>query len=423
MSTATPETRATATHEQTRNPLWELFDPVTLAEPYPTLARWRETGPMATPEGSLILSDYATCHAALRDSVALGNDTLASPAMAEVLPTAEEPVLNSIFFLDNPAHGRQRRLVTRAFTPRITSRFEPWIREIVDGLFAEFLERGEFDGAEDLATRLSLEVIARLLGVPTEDIPMLRTWSSDMALIVELPTLIASFRSAEAFTHDELVRLVESGTEVHAYFADLIHKRRKDLGEDLISNLIRSEEDGRRLTRREVTNVVATVFIAAHESTTNLITNGLLAFSRHQDQLDLLRADPSLAPAAVEEVLRYDGPIVLLGRVAKESKQVNGVDIEKDTVVIPVISAANRDAEKFDDPDSFRIDRATSAGLAFGAGAHYCLGNSLARVEAEVVFQEVAARLRDFHVDEDSLAYRRHVVVRGMERQRVLFST
>lgn len=406
------------------NPLYRLLEPETLADPYPLLAKWRESGPIETEDGSLIISDYATCMAILRDHAAMGNDTLASPAMRKVFPEAtEEPVLNSIFFLDDPAHGRQRRLVTKAFTPRITARYEPWITGIVAELFAKFIADGEFDGVEDLATALSLGVIAKLLDIPAEDIPLLRAWSSDMALSTELPTLVASFHNAEVFTRDELIRLTQTSTTVHTYFADLIFKRRKNLGEDLISSLIRTEHEGRKLSRREITNTVATVFIAAHESTTNLITNGLLALSRHPGQLELLRQDPSLAIDCVDESLRYDCPILLIGRVALEGKRVNGIDIDKDTIVTLVIGSGNRDEREFPQADEFRIQRRSkSMGLAFGVGAHYCLGNSLAKLEAQIVFRTVAERLREFHVHEDSLSYRRHVVVRGLDTQRITFT-
>ncbi|RSO45484.1 cytochrome P450 [Streptomyces sp. WAC 06725] len=405
------------------NPLHALLDREVLANPYPLFERWREQGPMWTSDGSLLLSDHASCLAVLKSHPTMGSDTFNAPGMRELFgDRGDEPVLNSIFFMDDPGHGRQRNLVSKAFTPRITARFEPWIREIVDELLRDCLADGEFDGVQDLAAVLSLRVIATLLGIPREDIPMLREWSSDMALSTELPTLVASFHSTAMFDREELVRIIRTTTELHGYFANLIHKRRRNPGEDLISSLISTQENGRGLSRREVTNVVVTVFTAAHESTTNLITNGLLAMSRHPEQFQLLRQNPAIVGDVVGEALRYDCPIMLTGRVALRSDRINGIDIPEGSVVTLVLASGNRDERVHPKADRFIADRKPAVmNLAFGAGAHFCLGSSLARLEAEIVFGELARRLRGFHVHEDSLSYRRHVVVRGLDTERITF--
>lgn len=403
------------------NPLYALLDRDVLANPYPLFEQWRSEGPMWTKDGSLLITDHENCMAVLKNHATMGSDTFNAPGMRELFgDRGDEPVLNSIFFMDDPHHGRQRNLVTKAFTPRITARFEPWIREIVDELLDQCLADGEFDAVRDLAAVLSLRVIATLLGIPIDDIPMLREWSSDMALSTELPTLVASFHSTAMFGRDELVRIIRTTTELHGYFANLIHKRRRDPGEDLISSLLATQAGGQRLSRREVTNTVVTVFTAAHESTTNLISNGLLAMSRNPEQFHRLRADPSLTGDVVSEALRYDCPIMLTGRVALESTRINGIDIAEGSVVTLVLAAGNRDEQVHPRAGEFLVDRKTTAmNLAFGAGAHYCLGSSLARLEAEIVFGELARRVRDFHVHEDSLNYRRHVVVRGLDTERI----
>lgn len=207
---------------------------------------------------------------------------------------------------------------------------------------------------------------------------------------------------------------------IHAYFADLIHKRRKKPGEDLISSLIQTEEEGHSLTRHEVTNVLLNLFAAAHESVTNLISSGMLILSRYPDQLSLLRDDPSIAPLLVEEVLRYDAPVHVTARVALSSTCVGEIDVEPGTIVILLLAAGNRDEAEFPQADRFQGNRKTKGiGLAFGAGPHFCLGASLAKLEAEIALKAFAERLTDFTVDEDSLTYRPHVVARGLQSMTV----
>jgi cytochrome P450 len=405
------------------NPLYELFDPAVRADPYPLLDRWRDEGPIRTGDGSVIVGDYASCMGLIKDPK-MGNDTLGAPELKKLFPIDRtQQVLDSIFFLDEPDHGRQRALISKAFTPRITARYEPWIRAIVDDLFAQFIDRGTFDAVTEFSNCLSLRVIGELLGVPPDDIELLRQWSDDLALATELPTVMAALRSSDAYTDDDMAAINRATLAMHTYFADLIHKRRRQPADDLISNLIHSEDNGRRLTRQEVTNVVATLFTAAHESTTNLLSNALLALSRHPDQFALLQRDPDIAPLAVNEVLRYDCPVQLIARLAlADTVTASGAEIPAESVVVLLLAAGNRDEAEFPGADRFVADRSTkSMGLAFGAGKHYCLGAPLARLEAQIALQNVATRLRDLTVDEDTLTYRRHVVVRGPETMTVHF--
>ncbi|MFH8371757.1 cytochrome P450 [Streptomyces sp. NPDC018031] len=404
------------------NPLYALLDPAVRPDPHPVLAGIREAGPLRVDDGLVIVGDYRGCLQVMRDS-AMGSDTLGSPRLRGVLPAGgTQQVLESIFFMDPPDHGRQRRLISKAFTPRITSRYEPWIGRILDGLFAEFEGRDTFDGVADFANRLSLGTICELMEIPPGDAAMLKEWSDELALATEVPTLVAAFGSSEMFSTEELAGFGSTSVAIHAYFADLIHKRRRSPGEDLISSLIHTEDEGRTLARHEVTNVLLNLFAAAHESVTNLITNGILALSRNPAQAALLRRDPSIAPLLVEEVLRYDAPVQLTARVALAPTRVGDLDIEPGTVVILLLAAGNRDEAEFPGADRFLADRRTKGiGLAFGAGPHFCIGASLARLEAAMAFRSLTERFDDFSVDEESLAYRPHVVVRGLRTMTVRF--
>jgi cytochrome P450 len=403
------------------NPLHVLLDPAVRRNPHPTLAKLREQSPLWTSNGSLIVGDYRNCFDAMRNP-ALGNNTLASPGLQGVIPSQRKALLDSIFFMDPPDHGRQRRLISKAFTPRITARYRGWIQGIVDDLFAQFVEAGEFDGVTDFANTLSMRVICELLDIPSADVDMLKEWSDQLALATEFPSLVAGFGNAAMFSPAEFDLVDRTAALIHAYFADLIHKRRRNPGEDLVSSLIQTEDRGQSLARHEVTNVLITLFAAAHESVTNLVSNGLLALSRHPDQLARLRADPSIGPLLVEEVLRYDAPVQLVARVALEPTRIGEAEVPAGTIVILLVAAGNRDEAEFTGADQFQADRrTTSMQLSFGAGAHFCIGSSLTKLEAEIAFQTVAERLGEFEVDEESLVYRRHIVVRGLSSMTVRF--
>jgi cytochrome P450 len=241
-------------------------------------------------------------------------------------------------------------------------------------------------------------------------------------LAAEFPALVAGFRSTAMFHPEDFARTDRTGTAMHAYFADLIHKRRRDPGEDLLSSLLSTRDRGESLARHEVTNVLVTLFAAAHESVTNLISNGILALHRHSDQLAAYRADPSTGRLLVEEVLRYDAPVQLTARVAVSPTVVGGLDVEPGTIVILLLAAANRDSARYPAADEFIADRRTrTMQLAFGAGPHFCIGAAMARLQAELALRAVAERFAEFEVDEESLAYRRHVVVRGLSSMSVRF--
>jgi cytochrome P450 len=395
------------------NPLFPLLDRSVRRDPYAILAELRAASPLRVGD-LVVVGDHATCMAVLRDP-AMGNDTLGYPSIAEAVPQSTSMlVLESLFFMDPPEHGRQRNLISKSFTPRITGRYEPMIHGIVDRAYAELAERGSFDAVE-YATRVSLGVICELMAIPDGDVAMLKDWSDELALATEVPTLSAAFRSPELFSGEEVEGFAKTSFEIHAYFADLIHKRRRQPGEDLISSLIEVRDGGESLSRPEITNVLLNLFAAAHESVTNVISSGVLALHRNRDQLALLREQPEIAPLLVNEVLRYDTPVQLTARVVLRPSTVGELPVEPGTVVVLLLAAGNRDEAAFPGADRFEADRRPkSTQLSFGAGPHYCIGAALARQEAQIALSAFATRPSGFEADEDALDYRQHVVVRGL---------
>jgi cytochrome P450 len=403
------------------NPLHVLLPLEARRNPYPALDDLRESSPLVTSDGTMIVGRYRDCLNVLRDP-AMGNDTLGSPELIDLVPGSRQQVVDSILFMDGADHRRLRGLISKAFTPRITAKYEPWIQGIVDELLGGVIDQGSFDVVRDFANVLAVRVILELLDLPRADLAMLKDWSDDLALATELPTLGAAFRRADLLSAEDMNRIARTSVAIHAYFADLLYKRRKNPGEDLVSSLLLTEDHGQKLARNEVTDVLIGLFAAAHESVTNLISSGVLALHRHPDQLRVFRADPALGPSLVEEVMRYDAPLQLLSRVALSPTTVGGLEAPAGTVVILLLAAANRDEAEYPKADRFIVDRQPkSQQLGFGAGPHFCIGSSLARLEAQIALRAVTERFSEFEVDEDSLVYRRHVVVRGLQNMTVRF--
>jgi cytochrome P450 len=404
------------------NPLRSLMDHRIRADPYPLLSKLREAGPTAVEDGSVVIfGEYRHCSQILRHRD-MGSDTFQAPMIRNFVASDEDRAASSIFFMDPPGHGRQRKLVSKSFTPRIVKSFGPQVTRIVDGLFEEFRDKGELDVVADLAYPVSIGIICDLFGIPDNERDMLKEWSDDLALSTELPSLGAAIGVLNVFTRDEISRFGSVAMASHAYFADLIHRRRKNPGEDLVSSLLAIESNGERLTRYEVTSVLATLFVAAHESTTNLISSGILALLRNQDQLTVLRENPDVITNAVDETLRYDPPVHLAVRMARAETTIGGYDLKPGNIVVVLMAAGNRDPRAYQDPDVFDVNRKIkNVSLAFGAGAHFCIGSGLAKLEAEIAISAFAERLKNPEVDESSLQYRRHIVVRGLDHMKVSF--
>jgi cytochrome P450 len=312
-------------------------------------------------------------------------------------------------FNEPPVHTRLRGLMNKGITLHSILALEPRVRALADELIDGVLERGEMDMIADFAYPLSATVIAEMFGVPRADVPLLKKWSDELgAFIVQSRTLANKYEIA-----DNGLRAMTS------YFEDLVADRRLHPREDMLSRLISAEDKGDRLTPEELLACCALLFFAGHETTTHLIGNGMIALLRHPKALAELkdrRGDTALMNSAVEEMLRWDGPLLMMARVASEDFELGGKRILQGSRVFLMIAAANRDPRVFPDPDRFDIHRQDNRHLAFGNGIHHCIGAPLARLEARVAFPRLLERLVDPRLATSKLEWRDAFVVRGVNQ-------
>lgn len=398
----------TTTHQAV---LGALFDPGNRPDPYPLLNQLRDAGPFPIMEGALtVVGRHALCTAILRDP------TYSSDRSRSLLPRRferDETERGASFLsLDPPDHTRLRRLVSKAFTARVIAALEPRIREIVAELFAGFADGDSVDVVSRLAYPLPVRVITELLGVPESDHERFEGWSR--WLVRGLDPVMAVTDPAE------LAEIERAQREFQEYFTELIHQRRAHPGDDLLSRLVLIEEQGDQLSEAELIATCILLLVAGHETTANLIANGVLALLRHPDQFAALRADPTLIGGTVEEVLRYDPPVQLTTRIVRRPTPIEDVVVPTDGVLLMLLGAANRDPAVFADPDRFDITRDARQHLSFAAGAHFCLGAPLARLEGALALGAFAERVVAPELGD--VDYRPHVNLRGPERLTVGFS-
>jgi cytochrome P450 len=362
--------------------LSRLLDRASRPDPYPTLSRLRAASPFVARPGLVVVATHADCTRVLRDPTVSSEDRARLPA-----PPLKGPRTRDFLHLEPPDHTRLRRLVTKAFSPRVVTELVPRIRAIVDELFSGAASRGRLEVVADLAHPLPVRVICELLGVPVGDHPVFHEWSAKLAQTLEppLPGILDPETAAEAN---------RARRHFVAYFRDLIAKRRARPAEDLVSYLVRVEEGGDRLTESELLATCALLLTGGHETTVNLLSNGILALLRHPQQYHAVLADPSLAAGVVEETLRYDAPVQVTGRVAGKPFRLGNVEVREGDLLLLLIAAANRDPEVFDDPDTFDIRRDATHHLAFAAGQHFCIGAGLARLQAAIAFETFVTRVR-----------------------------
>ncbi|OBH18677.1 cytochrome [Mycobacterium sp. E1715] len=392
--------------------LLQLLDPANRPDPYRLCARFRDGGALQLPEANLaVFSSYRDCDEVLRhpwsssDNV---NSTVAKrQAEAGTAPQRQGPP--GFLFLDPPDHTRLRRLVSKAFAPKVVSALEPDIRSLVDGMLDRIAEKGRFDVVEEYAYPLPVAVICRLLGVPLDDEPQFSRASALLAQALD------PFSTITGVPPDVANERQQAGAWLRAYFHDLIERRRSQPGADLLSGLIAVEESGDQLTEDEIVATCNLLLIAGHETTVNLIGNAVLAMLRSSVEWTALSADPYRASAIVEETLRYDPPVQLVGRIALADMAIGGVEVPAGDVMMLLIAAAHRDPAEFDRPDTFDPDRTPLRHLGFGRGAHYCLGAPLARLEAGVALSAITARFPNAGLDSEP-EYKANVTLRGLSR-------
>lgn len=366
--------------------------------------------------GFWVLTRYADCVAVLRDAKRFSadpKDLALYEAMMQGLGD-NRPLMQMqekwMLLLNPPDHTRLRTLVTKAFTPRVVENLRPRIQGIVDDLIDKVKNAGPMDIIADLSYPLPVIVIAGMLGVPAEDRDKFKAWTTDLA------------RTLDPIVSPEVLDAGDAATVAFAeYFKALVEKRRKDPQEDLLSALIAAEEQGDRLSEDELIATAVLLLGAGHETTMNLIGNGLLALFRHPDQMAQLKSAPSLIQSAIEECLRFDGPVQMTARTALEDLEIGGTKIEKGQQAVIVLAAANRDPAQFADPDRFDITRKENPHIAFSHGIHYCLGAPLARVEAQIAVNTLLQRLPNLRLATEELEWREMVTLRGLKTLPVTF--
>lgn len=305
---------------------------------------------------------------------------------------------------DPPDHTRLRSLVHKAFTPRMVERLRDKAQSLTDAAINQLLDEREADLIELLAMPIPVTIIAELLGVPANDQDAFRGWSRALAGSLEMTQEPEVYRQAS-----------RAADEFNAYFRELIAEKQRHPREDLLSALAAVDAEGDRLSEEETLAMCILLLVAGHETTVNLIGNGTLALLRNPDQFALFAAHPAgLAKTAVEEFIRYDGPVQLTSRFALEDGELNGMNFHKGQEIVTIIGAANRDPEKFENPESLDITRTDNPHLGFGAGIHYCLGSPLARLEGQIVFATLAERVPNLQLAVSDPARRKTYVLRGL---------
>ena len=384
--------------------------PEVRANPYPLYRQLREQDPVHWSElmASWVLTRYDDVEAVLRDPRFSTARRRTGNRFTEQLMEMQEqmgPIGQATTMLraDPPEHTRLRNLVSKAFTPRAIEAMRPHIQQIVDELLDAVAGSDRFDLIHDLAYPLPVIVIAEMLGVAPEDRDRFKRWSGDIAATLGGPML----------SPEVIQQAIASSREMTDYFRGVIEIRRKEPEDDLLSALIAAKEQGEALSEHEVLATCVLLLVAGNETTTNLIGNGMVALLQHPGQLEQLRDDPSLTESAVEEFLRYDGPVQATGRTATEDIEVGGTVIKEGQVAFTLLGAANHDPAQFANPDTLDITRKDNRHLAFGHGIHFCLGAQLARVEAQVAFETLLRRFPDLKLGADGVEWGGAFILRG----------
>jgi cytochrome P450 len=398
------------TTAESQSLLLQLLDPSNRANPYPAYSRIRECGPLQFPDMTLnVFSSFQDCDDVLRHPSSASDRLKSTAAQREIAEGAEARPIGppGFLFLDPPDHTRLRKLVSKAFAPKVVKALEPDITALVDSLLDKATAAGRFEVIDDLAYPLPVAVICRLLGVPIEDEPQ---FSQASALLAAALDPIISFTGQAPDSVDEMF---QAGLWLRGYLRDLIARRRSDPGDDLMSALIHVEESGDQLTEEEIIATCNLLLVAGHETTVNLIANAILAMLRHPTQWAALSADLQRVSAVVEETMRYDPPVQLMGRIAADDMTIGDTTVPKGDVMMLLLAAAHHDPAAVDRPDEFDPDRENIRHLGFGKGPHFCLGAPLARLEAAVALSKVTARFPQARLAGEP-QYKPNLTLRGM---------
>jgi cytochrome P450 len=399
---------------------FDLASPQFKADPYPTYARLRAQSPVCRTTLSLggkrtvwLVTRYDDVLALLRDQRfakdPLNAQTPEQRANAPWMPAFVRPLSRNMLDLDAPDHTRLRALVQKAFTPRLIEQLRPRIETITDTLLTKMQRNKRIELIGEYALIVPLTIIAELLGVPTADQHKFHRWSS---------------RVVSVSSGSDMARTIPAIWSFLRYLRKLVAQRRADPRDDLITALVQAEAAGDTLSEDELLAMVILLLVAGHETTVNLIASGTLALLQHPQQREQLRQNPALIASAIEELVRFTSPVeCATERYAREDVVINGVTIPRGEMVLGVVGSANRDALHFDMPDTLDLKRERNRHLAFGLGAHYCLGAPLARLEAQIAITTLLDRLPNLRlaVEPQALRWRRNAILRGLQTLPVTF--
>lgn len=390
----------------------QLYAPAGRANPHPVYARMRREQPLYHFDSMnigapvWIATRYDDCVSLLRDTRLFKDDARLTPLLRERYAALVSPVTSMnrhLLRMDPPDHTRLRALVQKGFSSQIVDGLRPRIQAIIDDLIDGAVAAGGMDLIADFAVPLPVTVIAEMLGIPAEDRSRFRAWSQ---LLVSTPN-----------TPENLARKHATLAEFAAYLHALVGSRRTEPQGDLVSALVAASEEDDRLESSELISTIFLLLIAGHETTVNLIGNGMLALLQHPEQRRRLVEEPALIGSAIEEMLRFDGPVEnATVRWSAEEIEIRGTRIPAGEIVLPSLLAANRDPEQFPEPDTFDIARTPNRHIAFGFGIHYCLGAHLARVEGALAVRALLDRLPGLALatGADALSWTSGLLMHGM---------
>jgi pimeloyl-[acyl-carrier protein] synthase len=417
MSPASTGSHAETSDRSRALSLYHLLDPEVLADPYPLYQRLRTEDPVHWDPflHAWVVTRYEDVVRVLQGFSALRTPTpqqLADMGLTSLGPIAQLMV-RLMLFMEGPAHTRLRGLCSQAFTPARVEALRAHIQDIANRLLDEAIPQGEMELIADFAAPLPSIVTAELLGVPIADHRMLKDWSADFA------EMLGNFQH----NPDRTSRVLNTVSEMTAYFEDAIREQRVRPRDGLVHSLLTAEVDGDRLNNDEVVASLIVTMVGGQETTMNLIGNGILSLLRNPEVAEELRNNPPLISSAVEELLRYESPSQHTARLAQDDVELGGKLIRKRQAVYAVMGAANRDPVRFPDPDRLDIRRPDNRHVAFGFGAHFCFGAPLARMEGQVAFATILRRLKNLQLKPGPISWRNNLGLRGLNALPLSFSS
>lgn len=382
-------------------------------DPYPTFAHLRQTAPVFWSEAwnAWVVTRYDLVTEALKDAARFSSAGRVDYLLRQLPPAGERyrQVLAGHYEIglahtDPPDHTRLRRLLSRAFTPKTIEQWRPRLHELITELLDELGDAAQFDLLHDLAYPLPATLLAEMIGAPTEDIGRFRDWAVGINRLFEGGGRLSQASAQAAY---------ESRMEMAAYITELAAQRRRQPRQDILSQLV-SGEEAEQLTPDELISTLVTLFVAGHETTTNLIANGMALLLTHPEQQAVLEAHPETISDGVEEILRYEPSVPRGWRIARQPVVLGGEQIGAGQLIFPMIGAANRDPAHFDQPERFDVQRRPNKHLAFGHGIHYCIGAPLARLEATIAIGQILERFPGLVLATDQLTWAHDIAIRRL---------